>query len=264
MYDLFNKKQKTIFFVLGSIIFILVVLFVGQKLFSIFGTGGRFLGVVVWKAKSSVETNAEYARLILHSRKNLINEILSLRSTVANQTVQDSLITSLQNEITDLKKVLNHPVGSKYILASILSRPPQSLYDTFVIDRGANDGVTINDVVIADGVFVVGIIEGVDPKTSLVKLFSSPGVSYDAYIPDIGTNIRITGIGNGSFIADVPRDFPIEVGMRVLKSGTESQSFGIVASVDADPRDPTKRVLIDGPINIQHIRFIGVEIANQV
>jgi cell shape-determining protein MreC len=262
MSDLFNTKQKIVFWFCSIVVFILLALFVGGKIFSAFSSGGRFLGVVVWKAKDTIETTSEFARLSLHSKKELINEVISLRDEALSQENKLTLLSSLSSEVEDLKKILNRGSSEQYVVASILTRPPQSLYDTFIIDIGSQKGVTVGDVVSVDGTFVVGTIESTQENTSLVSLFSTPGTSHEAYISDIGISLVIKGKGNGTFVAEVPRDILIEEGMSVLSAGINTQSYGVVKNVDSDPRDPTKRILIEGPLTLQHVRLVGVLLSN--
>lgn len=64
--------------------------------------------------------------------------------------------------------------------ATVISRDASDVYNTFMIDKGSSDSVSVNDPVIY-GNYVVGIVKEVSPTSSVVKTILDPSVNISVY-----------------------------------------------------------------------------------
>ena len=145
------------------------------------------------------------------------------------------------------------------ILASILSRPNQSPYDTLVIDIGARDGISVGQKVFALGNVPVGYIGMTYPNSSKVTLFSNPGEKTEVVVAGKNVFMEVVGRGNGNFEMILPRDFVLEKGTEVSLSGITSHVLGVVQTIVSDPRDSFQKALLISPVNIQELKFVEIE-----
>ena len=151
-------------------------------------------------------------------------------------------------------------------MASILSKPNQSPYDTLIIDVGTNEGVTVGQRVFAEGNVPIGKIGEVYTNSAKVILFSNPGEKTEAVIGGNSTSgesgnvsMQLVGRGGGNFEMVLPRDFVLAVGTEIDLPGVTPYILGTVQTILSDPRDAFQKALIVSPINIQQQKFMEIE-----
>ena len=111
----------------------------------------------------------------------------------------------------------------KFAPASVIAKDPNDRFGSFVIDRGENDGIKINDPVISsDG--IVGVISSVGPTYSSVVSILDPSVKLGCYCVqtfEYGVcegDIKLALDGMCKFIY-LPRDSVSRIGDLVVSSG---------------------------------------------
>ena len=119
------------------------------------------------------------------------------------------------------------------VVARVLARPNQSPYDTLIIGAGTASGSATGDVITAMGGIPIGTIKEVSTFSSRVLLFSSPGITTDAWVGVARNPITLKGTGAGTFTASVPHQTDIAVGDLVFVSGAPYFAIGRVVRVDA-------------------------------
>ena len=205
-------------------------------------------------------------KLLTLENENLKAEILASGADRANYS-------AVVEENNKLKEILGRK-GEKInlILASILSKPNRSPYDTLIVDIGVKDGAYVGQKVFALGNIPIGKIAEIYESTSKVVLFSSPLEKTDVVvvgqparnaegITSAGGNtlMQLIGRGGGNFEMILPRDFIIEKGTEVVLPGITSQVVGVVETILSDPRDSYQKALLQSPVNIFQLKFVGVE-----
>lgn len=113
--------------------------------------------------------------------------------------------------------------------ASVIGRPPQSPYDTMVINAGANEGVEIGDPVWWPPGIYLGEVASVREKSALVELISSSGSRHQA-VAD-GVPLLLEGRGGDGMQADIPASVEVSVGTVVL-SEAYNMPVGVVVAAD--------------------------------
>ena len=211
-------------------ILVLVAIFIsGAVVFSFFDAAIISIVSPIWKAKNIITTG---------------NEIPSI---LKEQTQENILL-----ELVGRKQKAN------MVVASVLTRPPQTPYDVIVIDAGLNESITIGSEVSLPEGPILGVVSEVFSKSAKVKLFSASGEETNAVLERNNVPVILIGIGGGNFRLALPRDIAIEKGDRILSSDIASRPLATVADVSVRPTDSFKEVLAKSPTNIFALRFVFV------
>ena len=185
-----------------------VFLEVLQPLQSLVGTSlGAVVGV--WEG---------YVNLVGVARENeVLRERLRELEAERNRAVE----IGLQNERLQLLLSFRGELGGESIAARITGRGSTSLFQSFTLDRGENDGVRPGmAVVCADG--VVGRIAQVSPNASHVLLITNHNSGVDAVIQRTRARGIVEGaLEGGAVMKYVKRTEDIEIGDVVVTSGLD-------------------------------------------
>lgn len=158
----------------------------------------------------------------LESIQKVRDENTTLRQENSELRNQVILLQEAQIENENLRKELRFKssVPSYQLLsAEVIGRDPSNLFQYLIIDRGADDGVSVGlPVITADG--LVGRISEVNPGSSKVMLITDSSSSVSALVQ----RSRATGMaqgypGRGLIMQYIPQADSVEVGDIVLTSG---------------------------------------------
>ncbi len=191
------------------------------------------------------------------SRQNLVNENFILKEKVASLELE---ISALSAEVSqeELLLAIGRTGGVEGVIASVLVRPPQSPYDSLIIDAGSNAGVRSGAAAVTPEGIALGVVAEVYPKESRVKLLSSSGEKTEAILERHGVPVALEGKGAGNFRIVVPRETAVEVGDKVLTAGTPGRFVAVVGDVTLEATDAFKEVLAQTPVSIFSIRFVSI------
>jgi len=198
--------------------------------------------------------NAEYAAL---SKDALIDRLSSAESELMRAKYQAILYDALAEENARLRDAAGAVALSPRLTARVIARPPQTLYDTLIIDQGAEAGVRERDSATYQGI-ALGHVVTVDAKTSVVQLFSSSGALNDAILGEPRAVAVAKGQGGGAFESSLPQGIVVAVGDTVRFPASESLILGVVKSVSADPRDASQTVRFAIPVSFADLDFIQI------
>jgi len=172
------------------------------------------------------------------------------------QLVEKNLIVQ-ENE--ELKDVLGRKsLQMRTILATVLSKPNRSPYDTLILDIGTNDGVYKGNIVLAPGDIAIGTVEYVEAHNARAKLFSSPGEKNDVMIGKNNIFAVAIGVGGGNFEIKLPRGISIMQGDNIFFPSMKSTILGIVEIVEMKPTDSLQTIRFKNPINIFELKWVNV------
>ncbi|MCX6786695.1 MAG: rod shape-determining protein MreC [Candidatus Kaiserbacteria bacterium] len=214
---------------------------------------------------------------IFHASDTLATESHSLMSGFKNtemlaarneQLMQENNVLAIENKtlnkkIADISALTNSSATGKNtfeILSGVVSRPPESPYDTLVIAAGKNDGVTLGMEAFGVGNVPLGVVSSVLANFSRVTLFSAPGTATDGWIEHSNTIIPITilGAGAGVISATITRSAGIAVGDTIFVPGPGMLPIGKVARVDSNSFSPSVTLRITPAINLFSTVWIGL------
>ena len=175
---------------------------------------------------------------------------------------------SIQNQILaarvqDLTALVGTTTPSVYgIVAAVLARPPESPYDTLVVDAGTKDGAELGDKVLAMGGVPIGAVSAISPRRARITLFSAPLASTTAWVGNARIPIVLEGSGAGTFIAQIPRAAGIVVGDKVFVPGKGIRPIGTVKRIDTSPAAITEILRIRPTVNIFSLTVVEIVPSN--
>lgn len=150
-------------------------------------------------------------------------------------------------------------IDGEIIVADVLITPPQSMYDTIVIDHGEKEGVVEGAYVYAAHNLFIGSVVAVSSHTALVEIVSSPG-----YVAEVIINgkepvrTRVFGRGSGNLTAVLPRDVDILEGDEVILPGFGGIRIGNVDMIETEQNDPFQQIRIRIDVNFHTLTTVAV------
>ncbi len=211
-----------------------------------------------WAAQFSVRGGADAFLSLVRSKRSLAEENDRLARTVAATESLRLENVTLRDENESLKAVLGRPTSGRSVIASVLARPALSPYDTLIIDVGRGAGVLSGNLVLSETGVVVGTVTESKERTSVVTLFSSPGLETQVFIGPRSLSAIATGRGGGNFEVHLPRGVEIEEGDAITMPGINPRVFAVAEEIIDAPADPLQTILFKNPVNFSEIRFVEV------
>lgn len=236
---------------------ILVLVFIsGVTLFSLFSGALPSLLIPFWKVENAFTKNFSGFSSFFASRQEVLKENLFLKERVAS--LETELLSRVGSSTREALIEFAGRRGDSGVVATVLYRPPQSPYDTIIIDAGSNESLTIDSkVYLSEGV-ALGIVSEVFSNRARVNLFSSHNTETPAILERGNTAVVLLGAGAGNFTIKIPQGVPVEVGDRILSADISSRLLAVVGDINSEPTDSFKEVLAKSPVNIFNMRFVLV------
>lgn len=246
----YHRKDKN---KINKKIVILIIVLLLLFSFSSFVKGTvNLVTVPVLKIKDLVYYPFEFVFGQFKFKDDLINVNKELKKENRRLEIENLTVESLRIENESLRQQVNYvKEDDKFITAKVLSQPPFSPYDTFIIDVGSND-VTVGDPVYYLGV-LIGSIEESHSYNSIVRLKSSPEQTFFVTVAD--QNVEARGIGSGGFVLLLPKDFFVEPGQVIF---VESNPIGQIDNIENDETGAFINVYFRFPFNINSVDFVQV------
>lgn len=233
-------------------------LLVGWLLFSLLG--GVIVSAIspVWRGENAVARALSSALASVKLHSTLVAENEALRARVASLELELSDAELALSQTHALAALLGRERHPKETLATVLTRPPQSPYDLFVIDAGEADGLSVGLVVSLPEGPLLGTVSDVFGSSAKVKLFSTAGEKTSAVLERGRVPVELEGTGGGSFKILVPRDTVAMPGDRVLSADAAGNLLAVVQGVETGPTDSFKEILARSPANIFSVRLVSI------
>ena len=196
----------------------------------------------------------------IKTKNSLIEENFSLKDEVSRLKMKEIDYDILLKQTDDLKSQLGRINTVGKTVARILSKPPLSPYDTFVVDVGQNAGLQAESKVFISDNIIIGIVKSVNSNSALVELFSSSGVEHEVVSERTGTTFKLVGLGGGNFKIEVPKDVDILWGDSFVYPNLASAVLGNVYYIDSNAQSSFKTVYIRTPVNVFASKYVFIEI----
>ncbi len=225
--------------------------------------GGRMVSVLtpVWQGENIASRVVRNTFEYFHTHGSLARENTRQKDRIASLELELSAANLALSEQETFSALLGREKRGGEVIASVLTRPPQSLYDLFLIDAGEKDGVALGAKVSLPEGPLLGTVSEVFPGSAKVRLFSSAGEKEEAVLERGNIPVTMEGQGGGFFRIIVPRETPAEVGDRVVSSDTSYGLVGVVEAIESGPTDSFKVILAKGPANVFSVRLVSVSLA---
>lgn len=232
----------------------------GSLFFSFLGGAVVSLASPIWRSENAVSRMLGNALGSVKLHSTLVSENEALKAQVASLELALSDANLALAQTHSLSALLGRERRAGEAVASVLTRPPQSPYDLFVIDVGEGDGVVVGASVSLPEGPTLGTVSDVFGSSAKVKLFSSAGVETSAVLERGQVPVILRGTGAGSFAIIVPRETVVVPGDRVLSAGSVSSLLAVVEGVESGATDSFKEVLARSPANIFLLRLVSVSL----
>lgn len=183
------------------------------------------------------------------------NDLLAQQLAEANWKLLQA--QALQQELSRLR---NFAVAaeSQVVLARVLSKPPRSPYDSLLVDVGSAQDVNLGDHALAGEAILLGEVVEVHSHTSLVRLFSTPGLEYNVAIGPDRIQAKAVGQGSGNFATLLPRGVHVAEGDAVIVPVLGDYIFATVAAVEGNDTDTFQKILFRNPVNMAELSAIHI------
>lgn len=255
-----NKTKRNfspgMVFVGGLFIFLLFVQY-------FFGTGIKELFVMaykpVWAVKEVVLKPISGIDGYFSSKISLVNENRVLRDQLTKLQLKEYDYDLLQKENDDLKSQLGRSDKNKKIIANIIAKPPTSPYDTFIIDAGAEDGVTTGSKAYLSEKIIAGEVTEVRKNSSVVSLFSTANKNTQVTLERTGAGYNLVGQGGQNYRLEAPKDTDIVWGDVLTYPDGERSIVGQVYYIDTNSQSAFKTAYIKPPVNIFSYKTVLIE-----
>lgn len=211
----------------------------------------------LWFVENAFLGTVSSVRNFFTFKSTLLAQNMSLQNQVASLELKQIDYDAILSENQSLKNQTG--IAGNRITSRILSKPPQSPYDTLVIDTGADDGVVLGDKVYLSDTVIVGLVTATTPHTSLVTLFSSSGETQSATDSRTGGTLVLEGQGGANFSAQVPKETDILWGDTFLYPAKSASVLGNVYYVDSNSQSSFKTIYVRIPVNIFQSQWVFVQ-----
>ncbi len=250
-----NSNSKTFIKILG--IFLVVLFFVVIRFTGIGGSINSLLSPL-FSLGDNMYQNINDLPEKFWSKDQLLQEIESLREKEKELDLKLTDISALQFENGELRKSLAIKPEQNFISAFVVARPPQTSFDTLLIDKGIESGVKIGDLILASNSVMIGKIVEVKKDSSIVLLNSSPSAYFAANISRNNEPIEIFGHGSANLYSKLPINVDIEVGDTIILNYGKVFSIGVVEKIENEETSGFKHVFLSLPVNISSLGLVFV------
>ena len=209
-------------------------------------------------------------------KEDLIQQNEELQTTVDTLTEQNNVLLQDQAELARLEQL--YELDEEYtdypkVAARIISKDPGNWYDTFMINRGSNDGIRVDNNVIA-GKGLVGIVTEVGSNWATVRsiIDDSSNVSAMTVSTDdicvVEGDLELIDEGKLRFSQLYDREDKVSVGERIVTSNisdkyVEGLFIGYVSEIELDINNLTKTGTLVTPVDFQHLKDVFVITTNK-
>lgn len=154
------------------------------------------------------------------------------------------------------------------VAAEVVARSMDLWFDTVVINRGANAGIKLQDLVV-NGVGVVGEVAEVGANHSKVRLITSPDFALSAVSNTSQLNGIVRGTGGGQLsLGYIAADAPLKLQEKLFTSGLSPTReggarprgllLGYVAKIKKQPELSTLEVSVRPAVSGRGLRYVLV------
>ena len=209
-------------------------------------------------------------------KQELINKNQELQDAVDTLTEQNNILIQNQSELSRLQEL--YKLDEEYssypkVAARIISKDPGNWYDTFMINRGSNDGIRVDNNVIS-GKGLVGIVTEVGSNWATVRAIIDDSSYVSVMTVGTDDNCVVTGdlelIDEGKlrFSQLYDKEDKVTVGERIVTSNisdkyVEGLFVGYVSEIELDTNNLTKTGTIVTPVDFKHLKDVFVITVNK-
>lgn len=218
----------------------------------------------MWFFKDKTISTFSYFSHFFYLKSSLIKENQLLKDELGNLRLNKIDYEVLFKENEELRAKMGMKSTKAKLISNILSKPPQSRFDTFVISNGSKDGINVGNLVYISDSVVVGKISDVYDTTAIVKLFSTSGEIHEATLSRTGATFVLNGSGGANFQIELPKDVDIVWGDSLIYPGEKDSIMATVYFVDTNSQSSFKTIYLRIPGNVFQSKRVLVDLGGDV
>jgi cell shape-determining protein MreC len=180
----------------------------------------------------------------LREREQAMTELRELRTSIP--------------EYEELRTLKNAHRGNP-VIASVLTVPNETPYDTLLVDRGSADSVSVGAVVYTEGTVPIGTVVLLREHTSIISLFTSPGVTSQVYAPREQVLAKAVGMGGGALSVFLPHGSTPQIGDAIRMPTLSQEAVGQISRVWNDPAEPGVIAAVTLPVALSSVRMVSID-----
>lgn len=221
-----NKKNKIVIGIIIALGLIISIYLLSKINIPVISNISSKLLITVDNIKSSIVGLLKEGTSYFGNTKKLNQEIESLNQELFKAKTDLNEIEVLKTKNNDLQKLLK--IDEKYshfekVYANVITRSYDNWNETFVINKGKEDGILENQTVIAEG-GLVGYVKSVQDNTCVVVTILDMSSSISVEI----SNINALALAKGDYslkdnmeikLVNIPIDTEISQGETIYTSG---------------------------------------------
>ena len=251
-----KNKLKHLYF--KRILILATIFILGAITFSLLDSVIISATSSLWKSENVVIRKFQNLSTLFSSQKKLWEENTLLKEKVSSLELTILSLSGGQTQEDILLELASQKQGLNTVISTVLTQPPQSPYDTIIIDAGSRDSITLGSVVSLPEGPILGRVSEIFTSRAKVKLLSSNGEETSAVLERGNVPVTLIGAGGGNFKIVLPHDITVEKEDRILSADITSRLVAIVGEINVSPTDSFKEVLAKSPTNIFSLRFVFV------
>lgn len=268
----FTLPGKYLLLILTCICVLLMILTYGTSVFDV--PVNSVAGTVLVPFERGISRAGEWLRNRkdeLASVQSLLEENERLRDQVARLTEENTILTQERYELIDMQNLLE--LSETYysynkVGARIIAKDPGNWYDSFIIDKGTDDGLAVDMNVIAGG-GLVGRITKIGPNWARVTSIISDGVNVSGQVVSsdltliVTGDLELTGRGLLSFSQLSDPENVVVMGDKIVTSTISDKYLpglliGYIDTVTNDANNLTKSGTIVCATDFDHLETVLV------
>lgn len=191
------------------------------------------------------------------------------RAQLAALAFDRTAFENLQIENKELRQQLNFFERQSFsrVTANIINRSASVTDETFIIDRGVDDGIKEGAAVIVSEGHMIGRVLKTSAKISTVRSILSPSSKVTTSILNISRAIGLAEGAGGALLNlnFIPQDQAIFINDLIVTSGLEqgipsSLIMGIVTGITTDQAAPFQKATVEPLVDLRLSRTVSVVI----
>jgi len=257
-----RRHKKNFFF---TCLMVVVIFFIFESN-SWFKTGESFIrkNIATHVEKSSYNLGNSFFNFINY--RKIATDNTNLKNDLAKLSLDYVKLNNLITENDYLRKELSflHEKKYDYVMVNVIGKQPFN-DQILILDKGTNDGLSVNQPVTVGQGIIVGKIINVEKDRSWLELLTSPDGKLAVSLAQInGTAGLLTGqIGNNLLMEQISQDREVKENDLVITSGLEEKIprglvVGYVNQVESLAGQIFKQARILPAITYQNLQILTV------
>lgn len=246
----------TIVLIFCVLAFLLIVL--GKPL----GTVASVFFSPITSLKSWIAASEQAVPRYIRSKESTAARIHALEAEVAALKAGVVRLSVLEAEQAGIYGLVGEASSTPRLISRVIRVPSETPYDTVVLESGRKEGVKEGALVYSEH-SAIGTIARVYEESSIVVLFSTPGITTSVYLAGAQVFARAEGVGGGVLRIGVPQGVPLTVGEAVVIPVRGSTLYGVIDYIEAEASNPLQFAYVSQHEALRALRFVAIDPAPQ-